>query len=84
MKLSKEELLKKVNEMEIEEEKKVELIEDISDSMEVEEKVDDGYKEKYDELLIKYKERFFEPKAEEKDEDVEEEKKEKVIDVTDI
>ena len=83
MKLSKEDLLKKVNEMEIEEEKKVELIEDISDSMEVEEKVDDGYKEKYDELLIKYKERFFEPKADEKDEEVEE-KKEKVIDVTNI
>ena len=82
MKLSKEELLKKVNEMEIEEEKKVELIEDISDSMEVVEKTDDGYKEKYDELLIKYKERFFEPKADDKEEV--EEDDEKIIDVKEI
>ena len=36
MKLSKEEFKKKVNEMEIDDEKKIELLEDIEDSFEVE------------------------------------------------
>ena len=88
MKLSKDELLKKVDSYEIGDEVKIELIEDITDSFEVGE--DSELKTKYDELLTKheelkekYKERFFEPKTEEKDEE-EKDEEEKIIDVKEI
>lgn len=90
MKMTKEELLNKVNELEISDEMKVSLMEDISDSFEVSEADYSGYvaKEVYDELLAKYKARFLEgePKAEEEKEDDEQEelKEEEVIDVKEI
>ena len=91
MKLSKEELLKKVNAYEIGDEVKIELIEDITDSFEAGE--DSELKTKYDELVTKheelkekYKARFFEPVAEEKkEESIEEDSEEKeIIDVKEI
>lgn len=93
MKLSKEELLKKINEKVMDEDVKIELLEDITDSFEVSEgepKEDERVKEleeKYASLMEKYKERFL--KGEEKDdeeekEDEEEVKEEEVIDVKEI
>lgn len=91
MKMSKEELIKKINESEISDEMKVSLMEDITDSFEDVSKTDlSGYveKEKYDELLEKYKSRFLagdekEDKKEDEDE-TEELKEEEVIDVKEI
>ena len=91
MKMTKEELLNKINESEISDEMKISLMEDISDSYEVAEPDTTAYDElkaKYDELLEKYKARFLsgEEKAEEPEEkeDVEELKEEEVIDVKEI
>lgn len=91
MKMSKEELIKKINESEISDEMKVSLMEDITDSFEDVQETDlSGYveKEKYDELLEKYKARFLagddkEDKKEDEDE-TEELKEEEVIDVKEI
>lgn len=87
-KLSKAELIAKINEkLSDNSELAVELMEDITDSME-EAPVTNEYEAKYNELLEKYKQRFISPeKAEEElkeevvDTPVEEEK---VIDVEDI
>jgi len=61
MKLSKEELISKIDGLEIDDTIKIELMEDITDSMEVTE-VDNSeleeVKAKYEELKTKYKERF--------------------------
>ena len=88
MKLTKEELLQKINDADISNELKVELMEDISDSLEIENVDLSGYveKEKYDELLEKYKSRFLEGSAKEEPEkeEVEELKEEEVIDVKEI
>lgn len=94
MKLSKEELKKKIDEVVADDEIKISLLEDIEDSMEVSdetEKVEksayDDVVEKYEELKTKYKERFLkgdEESAEEKEEDVEEVKEEEVVDVKEI
>lgn len=87
MKLSKEELKNKVNEMEIDNEKKIELLEDIEDSMDV---VADNteleeLKAKYEELQEKYKARFFDGTTEEKEEEKAEELEEvEEIDVQEI
>lgn len=93
MKLSKEELIEKINSLAIDDEIKISLMEDISDSVDV---VDDHSEEveelkaKYEELKNKYKERFLsgdpEEKSEEKEEDDSEEelKEEEVIDVKEI
>ena len=90
MKLSKEELIKKISEYEIGDEIKIELLEDVSDSFEVPE-VDNSELEdlkiKYEELKEKYKERFLsgsEEEKEEKEEEIEELKEEEVIDVKEI
>lgn len=91
MKMSKEELITKINESEISDEVKVSLMEDITDSFEDVQETDlSGYvkKEKYDELLEKYKARFLsgddkEDKKEDEDE-TEELKEEEVIDVKEI
>lgn len=87
-KLTKEELIAKVNEkLADNSELAVELMEDITDSFE---EVDlSGYVEKiiYDELLQKYKDRFLNPeevKEEIKEEEVIEEPEEKVIDIQEI
>lgn len=92
MKLSKEELKKRIDEVIEDDELKISLLEDIEDSMDVsienavEQSVYDELKAKYEELKEKYKDRFLkgEEKVEEKEEDVEEVKEEEVIDVTEI
>lgn len=62
MKLSKEELISKINGLEIDDNVKIELMEDVTDSMEVTPEVDNSeleeVKAKYEELKTKYKERF--------------------------
>ena len=62
MKLSKDELISKINSLEIDDETKISLLEDVTDSMEVAEEVDntelEELKAKYEELKTKYKERF--------------------------
>lgn len=93
MKLSKEELSAKINDLDIDEEIKIGLMEDIADSIENSETSDNGELEelkiKYESLREKYKERFLksdvevEEKEEEKEDD-EELKEEEVIDVKEI
>lgn len=95
MKLSKEELKKKIDEVISDEDLKISLLEDIEDSMEVAddtEKVEksayDDVVTKYEELKTKYKERFLngdesETKEETEEETSEDEEKE-VIDVKEI
>lgn len=91
MKLSKDELIQKINEKVMDEDVKIELMEDITDSFESgEPKEDERVKEleeKYKSLQEKYKERFL--KGEEKEEpeekeDEEELKEEEVIDIKEI
>lgn len=90
MKLSKEELIKKINDYEIGDDIKIELLEDVSDSFEAPE-IDNSELEelkiKYEELKEKYKARFLEgeEKDEEKDEDENEGlEEEEIIDVKEI
>lgn len=92
MKLSKEELKAKVNELVTDNEIAIQLLEDIEDSMEIAE-VDtsevDELKAKLNDLQEKYKQRFLKGEeqedAEEKKEDVDEELEEKeVIDIKEI
>lgn len=93
MKLSKEELKKKIDEVVQDDETKISLLEDIEDSMEISddtEKVEktayDEVVTKYEELKEKYKERFLKGSDEEKEEpeETEELKEEEVIDVKEI
>lgn len=87
MKLSKEELKRKIDEKIVDEEIKIELLEDIEDSVDV---VDNSEIEtKYNELLKKYKERFLSNDNEtetetETDENSEEYSEEEVIDIKEI
>ena len=86
MKLSKEDLKKKVNEMSIDDETKIELLEDIEDSFEVE---DDNteleeIKTKYEELKEKYKARFLDSDSKEEEEEKEEVKEVEEVDVEEI
>ena len=92
MKLSKEELKQKVNELVTDNEISIQLLEDIEDSMEVGE-VDttklDELQAKFDDLQEKYKQRFLKgddkKDAEDKKEEVDEELEEKeVIDIKEI
>lgn len=93
MKLSKEELKAKVNELVTDNEIAIQLLEDIEDSMEVGEvdtaKIDE-LQAKLDDLQEKYKQRFLqgdekkEEVAEEKEVDEEELKEEEVIDIKEI
>lgn len=95
MKLSKEELSAKINDLDIDEEIKVSLMEDIADSIEGSSETEDNgefeeLKIKYESLREKYKERFLKGNDEtEEKEDVEKEdddelKEEEVIDVKEI
>lgn len=95
MKLSKEELSAKINDLDIDEEIKVSLMEDIADSIEVSSESEDNgeleeLKIKYESLRGKYKERFLkgndetEEKEDEEKEDDDELKEEEVIDVKEI
>ena len=92
MKLSKEELKAKVNELVTDNDIAIQLLEDIEDSMEVGEvdtaKIDD-LQAKLDDLQEKYKQRFLKgddkKDAEDKKEEVDEELEEKeVIDIKEI
>lgn len=92
MKLSKEELSAKINDLAIDDEIKISLLEDIADSIDgnvIEENGElEELKIKYEALKEKYKERFLkaediEEKKEDETED-EELKEEKVIDVKEI
>ena len=96
MKISKEELSAKINELPIDDEVKISLMEDIADSFEITETEDktgelEELKIKYDALKEKYKERFLkgdevleEEKKEEDETEDEELKEEEVIDVKEI
>lgn len=94
MKLSKEELKKKIDEKISDDDLKIELLEDIEDSIDVSEdeteKVEktayDELEIKYNDLKAKYKERFLkgEEVKEDEKEDGEELKEEEVIDVKEI
>ena len=90
MKLSKDELISKINGLEIDDEVKISLLEDVTDSMEVAEEVDntelEEVKAKYEELKTKYKERFLkgEEKEDDKKDEVDEMEEKEVIDVKEI
>lgn len=86
-KLTKEEFIKKYNEkLADNNELAVELMEDITDSIDSDISELEEMKKKYDELLARYKDRFMNPEEvkEETKEEVIEEKQDDVIDVTDI
>ena len=86
-KLTKEEFIKKYNEkLTDNSELAVELMEDITDSIDFDISELEEMKKKYDELLNRYKERFMNPEEvkEEIKEEVIEEPKENVVDVEDI
>ena len=91
-KLSKEELLKKISEKVLDNDLSVELLEDITDSMDV---ADDAEKQvlqdkitelesKLEELKAKYKERFLTNDKSEDPEEPEEPKEENIIDIKEI
>lgn len=90
MKLSKDELIQKINEKVMDEDVKIELMEDITDSFESgEPKEDERVKEleeKYKSLQEKYKERFLKGEEKEEPEEKEDEelKEEEVIDIKEI
>lgn len=91
MKLSKEELKKKIDEKISDEDLKIELLEDIEDSMEISDESEKVDKVAYDEVVAerdeikrKYKERFLEGSDEEKVEESEELEEEEIIDVKEI
>ena len=94
MKLSKEELKKKIDEKIADDDLKIELLEDIEDSIDASDDTEKVDKTAYDEVVAerdeikkKYKERFLKGNDdEEKDEkeDDEELKEEEVIDVKEI
>ena len=92
MKLSKEELKAKIDEKISDEDLKIELLEDIEDSMEVEDTSEKVEKVAYDEVVAerdeikrKYKERFLKgEETEEKEDETGELKEEEVVDVTEI
>ena len=94
MKLSKDELLAKINEKVMDEDVKIELIEDVTDSFEVDDSnSNEEYEQriteledKYKNLQEKYKERFLNKVEEKEDDDEKEddEEKEEVIDVKEI
>lgn len=86
-KLTKEELIAKVNEkLADNSELAVELMEDITDSIDGDISELEEMKKKYEELLLRYKERFMNPEEvkEEVVDEVKVDEEEKVIDVTDI
>lgn len=91
-KLTKEELIEKINNAEIDEEFKISLMEDVTDSFDSDDEVVtkeefESITNKYEELLTKYKERFLDSKEEVKEEDKKEDdeyEEKEVIDVKEI
>lgn len=72
MKLSKDELKQKINDLSVDDDVKITLLEDVEDSFETTEDNGEELKElqtKYDELKEKYKNRFLTGKDEKKDEE---------------
>nr|DAQ05976.1 MAG TPA: hypothetical protein [Caudoviricetes sp.] len=94
MKLSKEELKKKITEVVEDEDTQIALLEDIEDSFvesedgeKVEKQAYEDLKIKYEDIKTKYKERFLkgeDVKEDEDKEDDEELKEEEVIDIKEI
>ena len=94
MKLSKDELIAKINEKVMDEDVKIELMEDITDSVETEGSTNEEDKQrieelekKYKDLQEKYKERFLNSNTKEAKEDKEEmidNEEEKTIDIKEI
>lgn len=94
MKLSKDELIAKINEKVMDEDVKIELMEDITDSVETEGSTNEEDKQRIEELEIKYKnlqekykERFLNSNTKEDKEDKEEmigNEEEKTIDIKEI
>ena len=94
MKLSKDELIAKINEKVMDEDVKIELMEDITDSVETEGSTNEEDKQRIEELEIKYKdlqekykERFLNSNTKEAKEDKEEmigNEEEKTIDIKEI
>lgn len=94
MKLSKEELKKKITEVVEDEDTQIALLEDIEDSFvesedgeKVEKQAYEDLKIKYEDIKTKYKERFLkgeDVKEDEDKEDGEELKEEEVIDIKEI
>lgn len=94
MKLSKDELIAKINEKVMDEDVKIELMEDITDSVEAEGSSNEEDKQrieeletKYKDLQEKYKERFLNSNTKEDKEDKEEmigNEEEKTIDIKEI
>lgn len=90
MKLSKDELIAKINGYEIDDNVKIELMEDVTDSFEntVDTSETDELKAKYEELKQKYKDRFL--KGEETEKETKEEsdnpemEEKEVIDIKEI
>ena len=84
MKMSKDDLLKKIDTLEIPDDTKVVLMEDVTDSFE-EVKQEDEYKAKYEDILTKYKSRFLDStEAKEKPAETDEMEEKEVIDVKEI
>lgn len=84
MKLSKDELKQKINDLSVDDDVKITLLEDVEDSFETSEDNGEELTElqtKYDELKEKYKNRFLTGKEEKK---YEEEKKEDGLDEQEI
>lgn len=88
MKLTKEDLKKKIDEKIADESLKIELLEDVEDSFEISDDSEKVSKEEYDkvvserdEIRTKYKERFLGEVKEEKEEELPEEEKEEKIEI---
>ena len=87
MKPSKDELISKINGYEIDDNVKIELMEDVTDSFEnpVDTSETDDLKAKYEELKQKYKDRFLKCEETEKEETENPEMEEKeIIDIKEI
>ena len=90
MKMSKDELIQKINEKVMDEDVKIELMEDITDSMDVETETStedtqriEELEEKYKNLQEKYKQRFLQ--GEENDEEkVDEYEEKEIVDIKEI
>ena len=87
-KMSKDELISKINGFEIDDNVKIELMEDVTDSFDGTETDNtelEEVKTKYEELKTKYKERFLKgDEKEDKKDEVDEMEEKEVIDVKEI
>lgn len=92
MKLSKDELIAKINEKVMDEDVKIELMEDVTDSVETEGSTNEEDKQrieeletKYKDLQEKYKERFLNSNTKEDEEEkIDDEEKEETVDIKEI